>query len=245
MLKALTCKREGDEVVIRIPIDFPAPVVAFVAASGGVSGGWAVLEGATSEIPAEARNLLSTSPVPVDRLCVDLFRSGCGDSSPQTPTTHCHSSRSLSPRSSGEGHPAASSPMKKAVGVCMSVNTFMPFSLSRECVLGNKHRIGREKGAHLSHLSVQRRYACRRQAGPAQRHQALIHSNDMLELGVRTERGSRQQFSLVHQRVINFYVHARNVPRWLQSVDSHFPARMNLSMPALYGRLAVRSTRKI
>lgn len=33
----------------------------------------------------------------------------------------------------------------------------------------------------------------------------------MLELGVHTERGSCQRLSLVHQRVINFYVHARTV----------------------------------
>lgn len=92
-MKKISCKREGDEVVIRIPADFPTPVIAAVTAAGGVSGGWVVLEGATSEIPLAVRNLLSASPVPVDRLCVDLFRSECGASLPEKPTTHCHFSR--------------------------------------------------------------------------------------------------------------------------------------------------------
>lgn len=46
----VTCRREGDEVVIRIPVDFPAPVIAAITAASGVSGGWVVLGGATSEI---------------------------------------------------------------------------------------------------------------------------------------------------------------------------------------------------
>lgn len=109
MPKPITCKREGDEVVVRIPADHPFPVVAFVASNGAVSGGWVIIRGATSEIPRELRNLLSTAPEPVDRLCVDRFQPEYGARSPETATTDCSPSTTSSPPQPGAGHLGATS----------------------------------------------------------------------------------------------------------------------------------------
>lgn len=81
--------------------------------------------------------------------------------------------------------------------------------------------------------SMQRCDAMSRQPDRVHPHDRLVHGHDVLELGVRPKRRQCQLFGLIHERVINSFVHARSVALLLMSVDSHFPTVTDLSMPAL------------
>lgn len=72
---AVSCRQEGDEIVVRIPVELDRPVIVAVTGAGGVAGGWAVVQGSTREIPPAVRQLLSAAPLAVDRECVDLLRA--------------------------------------------------------------------------------------------------------------------------------------------------------------------------
>lgn len=53
MSKSITCKREGDEVVVRVPVDLDRRVVVAVEGLAGVfPAGWIVQSGVTGGIPA-------------------------------------------------------------------------------------------------------------------------------------------------------------------------------------------------
>lgn len=59
--------------------------------------------------------------------------------------------------------------------------------------------------------------------------QALVHSFNVRVLSVLAKRRQSQQFSLLHELVVNFIFHLRSVLRGWLGVDSHFPSVINLS----------------
>lgn len=75
----VSCRQEGDEIVVRIPVELARPVIVAVTGGGSIVGGWSVVQGTTREIPPAVRHLLSAARLPVDRQCVDLHRSECVD----------------------------------------------------------------------------------------------------------------------------------------------------------------------